>query len=91
MLALCLCCLFGCGETVKMAYRDGSTETYHNVTDFRCQPSGCLKNGVGHSVGFCVGVQCILDVDFQEAIHTWYDKPEPCTDCWWYLGEGLLP
>jgi hypothetical protein len=89
-LSILLLCLTACGEMVGVTYRNGSQMTYRDVSSFRCHPAGCAR-GTARSISFCAGVECILEGDFLEAVHTWYDKPEPCTDCWWYDGEGLLP
>jgi hypothetical protein len=83
----------GCAETVNITYRDGSQETYQHVTDFHCYPNGCAS-GTARSIGFCIGMECLLITDFTYAEHFWYDRctgsePVACSVNWYpYQGNG---
>jgi hypothetical protein len=72
ILAVSMALLCSCADTVMVTHKDGTTETFGGVTDFRCWPAGCA-NGTARSISFCVGIECMLITDFTYAEHFYYD------------------
>ena len=84
--------LCSCADTVMVTHKDGTKETFRDVSNFKCYPDAC-SSGTARAVSFTIGAHCVTEIDFTEIMHVWYNPAcKPGDDCsidWYpYQREG---